>query len=112
VDLRCSTSTIGGQIVVALAGIADLSTAPVLQSHLRQTVSDHAGRRLMVDLDGLGLLDDVALGLLLGAAARARELGGDLDLVCSRPRLRERLSTTRFDQVVDVRTSIADRTPT
>lgn len=107
-ELRCTTATVGDHAVLALDGIADLSTAPHLQPQLRQAITEHAGHRLIVDLDGLSSLDDVALGLLLGAAARARELGGDLELVCSRPRTRARLAATRFDQVVAVRDSIAD----
>jgi anti-sigma B factor antagonist len=106
-DLQCATSRIGDRLVVAIGGVADLSTAPRLQGHLRAATTAHPGERLVVDLDGVVVLDDVALGLLLGAAARARELGGDLELVCTQPRLRERLAVTRFDQVVAVRTSIA-----
>lgn len=105
-DLQCTTRRVGDRLVVALGGMADLATAPRLQEQLRQAVSVHPGDTVAVDLDGLIVLDDVALGLLLGAAARARELGGDLELVCTDARLRSRLFATRFDHVVTVRGSI------
>ena len=52
-------------------------------------------------------IDDAALGLLLGAAARAREAGGDLELVCSNERVRARLASTRVDRCIAVRAAIA-----
>ena len=51
--------------------------------------------------------DDAALGLLLGAAGKARTAGGDVVVVCTEPRLRERLMITGFDKAIIVRHSIA-----
>jgi anti-anti-sigma factor len=59
-----------------------------------------------VDLDGLDVIDDTALGTLLGAAGRARVAGGDLEVVTSSARLRERLAVTGFDRAVTVRSSL------
>lgn len=101
-DLHISTDVVADRVVLSLTGIADLSTAPRFHDRLRRTVVDHPGRSVVVDLDGLILLDDAVLGLLLGAAARARSAGGDLVVVCTRSTVRERLATTRFDQIVDV----------
>jgi anti-anti-sigma factor len=67
----------------------------------------HPGDSVIVDLDGVDALDDAGLGILLGAAAAARQAGGDLEVVCNRPSLRERLERTRFDRAVAVRATIA-----
>jgi anti-anti-sigma factor len=61
---------------------------------------------IVVDLDGVAALDDSGLGVLLGAAAAARQADGDLEIVCNDERLRTRLERTRLDRAVTVRTSI------
>ncbi len=105
-SLSTSSRTVGDAVVLSLDGIADLSSAPRLQDALRRLIAQHPGRRIVVDLDGPVSFDDVALGLLLGAAASARTAGGELDVVATEPRVRERLAVTRFDQAVAVRDSI------
>lgn len=102
-DLRISTRAAGERHVVALDGIADLSTVPVLQSTLRREIAAAPGATVVVDVDGLVSLDDVALGVLLGAAATAREHGGDLEVLTTSPRWTERFRTTRFEQAVAIR---------
>ncbi len=104
--VRTTTSHVGDHPVLAIDGIADLAAAPLLHDRLQRAVAEHAGAVLVVDLDGVSALDDVVLGLLLGAAATAREQGGDLVVVCRASRVRARLLATRFDLAVTVRDSI------
>jgi anti-sigma B factor antagonist len=108
-DLRVSSRSTGDRVVLALDGIADLASAPHLHGRLRAAIDRAPGTVVTVDVDGLIALDDVVLGLLLGAAAHARERGGDLEIVCTAERLRERLAHTRFDRAVSVRDSIEHR---
>ena len=105
-ELRTGVSHVGGTVVLAVEGVADLSTAPHLHRALNR-LQPPDGSTVAVDLDGLAVLDDVAVGLLLGAAARLRERGGELVLVCSAPRLRSRLDSLRVDRIVHVSASIA-----
>ena len=102
-DLRISTRRVGDRRVVALDGLADLATLPQLQSGLLREVTNAAGATVVVDVDGLLSLDDVALGVLLGVAATAREHGGDLEVLTTSERWRERFRSTRFDLAVTVR---------
>ena len=106
VNLSTTTRMVGDAVVLGLDGIADLASAPRLQGALRRVIAQHPGRRIVVDLDGSLTLDDVALGLLLGAAATARSGGGELEVVATESKLRERLTATRFDLAVAVRDSI------
>ena len=62
-------------------GSVDLATLPQLGDALFRLVADHPGQRVAVDLDGVDVLDDTGLGVLLGAAGRARQAGGDLVVV-------------------------------
>jgi anti-anti-sigma factor len=105
--LFTTTTTVGPHVVVSLDGIVDLSSVATLHSDLDRALRQHPGATIVVDLDSAGALDDTALGVLLGTAARARSAGGDLEVVCSRSPLRDRLSATRFDLAITVRASIA-----
>ena len=107
-DLRVTTSIVGTARVVALDGVADLAATPALHAALKRATADLAGvGEVVVDLDGLGLLDDAAIGLLVGAAARVRAAGIELVVVCTNERVCERLRATRVDRIVPVTTSIA-----
>lgn len=105
-DLRITVDRVGGSPVVALEGAADLAGIPALRRELRRAVAAARGEQVLVDLDGVSVLDDAALGLLLGASAAAREAGGDVVLVCSAERIARRLTETRLDQVMTVRPTI------
>ena len=66
-----------------VSGEIDLSTVPMLHDALRRLIADHLAQTVVIDLDGISVLDDAGLGVLLGAAGRAREQGGDLVIVCT-----------------------------
>ena len=102
-DLVCRHSTIANHPVLQVSGEIDLATLPSLRDHLSKLVSTHPGITVHVDLDGVTALDDTGLGMLLGAAGRARELSGDLILVCTDQRLLDRLAVTGLDRAVQVR---------
>jgi anti-anti-sigma factor len=105
--MRTTVSAVGGATVVTLDGSVDLAAVGVLHGDLARVIRRHPGDSVIVDLDGVDALDDAGLGILLGAAAAARQAGGDLEVVCNRPSLRERLERTRFDRAVAVRATIA-----
>jgi anti-sigma B factor antagonist len=101
-ELRVRHDVVGTLPVVALSGSVDLATVPQLGNALVRLLSDHHGGRVAVDLDGVDALDDTGLGVLLGAAGRAREGGGELIVVVSDERVRRRLTATGFDRAVEV----------
>ncbi len=98
---------VGATPVVTIEGIVDLSTVANLHQRLGQSIRNHRGATLVVDLDTADAVDDVGLGILLGAAATARDGGGDLEVVCTRVALRERLAAAGFDRAVAVRDTIS-----
>lgn len=105
-DLVARQDLIGSTPVVALGGIIDLGSIPVLHDRLRRAVLEHPGSTVAIDLDGVISLDDCGLGVILGVAGLARERGGDLALVCTSERLRARLHLTGLDRAVDVRAQL------
>ena len=101
-NLSTSTTVVDGEVVISLSGRVDLATIPSLHDALSKALAYHPGRGLIVDLDGVTVLEDLGLGLLLGAAGSARQAGADLAVICSDVRLRERLDVTGFSRAVDV----------
>ena len=102
-NLSTSTIVVGGDAVISLSGEVDLSTIPLLHDALSKALAHHPGRHLIIDLDGVTVLDDSGLGVLLGAAGSARQAGADLAVVCTNVHLRDRLDLTGFSRAVDVR---------
>jgi anti-sigma B factor antagonist len=101
-ELLCSLTTIGAMPVLQVSGEIDLATLPYLGDQLTRAISLHGGTTLFVDLDGVTALDDTGLGMLLGAAGRARGQGGDVAIVCTSERLRARFATTGLDRALHV----------
>jgi anti-sigma B factor antagonist len=99
VDLICRATDDG----VSLSGEIDLASVPVLRDALVRAIAARPGDEVVVDLDGVTVVDDTGLGVLLGAAGRAREAGGDLVLVVNAPRLRHRLESTGLDRAIEIR---------
>lgn len=103
--MRTQVRRAGDELIVTLDGDADLAAAPRLTQVLHRAIAMATGsaRTIVIDLDGVLVLDDTALGLLVGAAAGARRADLDVALICTDARLRERLAETRLDRIVEVR---------
>jgi anti-anti-sigma factor len=101
-DLRTTVTSIGATPVVEVEGIVDLAAVGVLRDTLARTLRARRGETVIVDLDGVTAIDDGGLGVLLGAAAAARDHDGDLRLLASTPTMRTRLAHTRLDRAIDV----------
>jgi anti-anti-sigma factor len=107
VELRGVVANVAGVPTAACEGIVDLATVPNFRDLLQRLVAHHPGETVAVDLDGVVTLDDVALGVLIGAASAARQAGGELRVVASAPRIVDRLAATRVDRVVSVVSSVS-----
>ena len=106
-ELVCSLGLVGTTPVLQVSGEIDLATLPYLRDQLMRAVSLHKGTTLFVDLDGVTVLDDTGLGMLLGTAGRAREQGGDLVIVSNNERLLERFELTRLNKALEVHRNIS-----
>ncbi len=106
-SLEVTSTVVGGRPVVAFAGIVDLATVPSLHNALTTAILDNPQSTIAVDLGGVDALDDVALGVLLGAAGRARRGGGDLVVVTTDDAMRRRLEVTGFDRAISVSATLS-----
>jgi anti-sigma B factor antagonist len=101
-DLRCRITTLRGAPALQVSGEVDLSTLPSFRDQLLRLVDDNVGCTVLVDVDGVTALDDAGLGMVLGAAGRARQRGGDLSIVCTADHLLRRFAVTGLDRAVAV----------
>ena len=106
-EFRTSTRLVGGQPTITLDGVVDLVAVPELRDALQMAVLKHPGTTLLIDLDGVVVFDDCGLGMMIGAAATARERGGDVELVCTNPAILDQLARTRVDRLFTVRATVA-----
>ena len=93
-----------GAAVVAVAGDADLHSAPELREKLTDLV-DGGTTRVVVDLSDATFVDSMTLGVLLGTTKRLRLKGGRLDLVVSRAEIRRIFEITMLDRVFELHSS-------
>jgi len=84
-DLGFSDHAVDGIPVLSLLGDADLATLPRLLDRVNRFAVEHPGCRAVIDLDGLGSMDPVVVGVFVRARLALRSTGGELDLVCTNP---------------------------
>jgi anti-sigma B factor antagonist len=106
VDLTWRTLELGGLPTLVLEGELDLGSVPAFSNAVTRFLGLERGRTVAIDLDGLGTIDDAGLGVLLGAAGRARENGGELVLVCSNARSVERFELSGLSRAIEVRSRL------
>jgi anti-sigma B factor antagonist len=91
----------GASPVLVLRGEVDVTSGPALRDALVDAIGD-GGRRVVVDLEGVGFIDSAGLGVLVGGLKRARTGGGDLSLVCTGRPVLNVLEITGLMRVFDV----------
>ena len=91
-----------GVAVLALRGELDVTGGPGLQQALLDAIGEQRGRRVIVDLEGVDLIDSAGLGVLLGGLERARTNDGDLVLVATGKNVLRVLELTRLTRVFNI----------
>jgi anti-anti-sigma factor len=90
------TALPGGHVVVALSGDLDVVTADVVRRVLAEATR-RAVTGVIADLAEVRFVDAAGLGVLAGAAGRARHLPGGLRLAAVPPNVLRLLKLTRLD---------------
>jgi anti-sigma B factor antagonist len=87
--------------VIAVSGEIDVATAPQLRESLHRVIAQGEAT-VVLDLLGVTFLDSTALGVLVGALKRCRELGGELHLVVADPRILKIFEITGLTNVFTI----------
>lgn len=106
-DLSLTTHDDGGAVVLGVSGEVDVYSAPALGDRINE-ILDSGQRRVVVDLNAVEFIDSTGLGTLVGGHNRARELGGQLHLVCAVDRVIKLLRITGLDDVFTISPSVQE----
>ena len=106
-DLSLATRTEGDRTVVIMGGGIDVYTAPKLREQLIDLVSSGA-YHLVVDMEGVKLLDSTGLGVLVGGLKRVRAHEGSLRLVCTQERILKIFPITGLTKVFPIHSSVEE----
>jgi anti-sigma B factor antagonist len=101
VDLGVEVSKQDGAAVLTVTGEIDVATAPRLREHI-VTLVNEGETRIVVDLQGVDFIDSTGLGALVGGLKRVRTHGGELAIVCTRPRLLKVFEITGLVRVFEI----------
>ena len=91
--------------VIAVSGEIDVATAPQLRESLHRVIAQGEAT-VMLDLLDVTFLDSTALGVLVGALKRCRELGGELHIVVADPRIMKIFEITGLTNVFTIADSL------
>ena len=106
-DLQLSTRHGRGCTVVRVAGELDMDTRPALQEALQGLVDDGV-RQVVLDVTDVSFMDSSGLGLLVDVLKLLRDRGGRLCLASIQGPVRNVLTLSALDQVLDLYDSVAD----
>jgi anti-sigma B factor antagonist len=101
VQLSTRVSQAGAWTVVTVEGELDLATAPRLRQELVRVVAE-GHTHLVLDLDLLGFIDSIGLGVIIGCLKRVRTRDGELRIVCDTPRIRRVFEICDLDRVLEL----------
>jgi anti-sigma B factor antagonist len=102
VELRLTRSALDETThLVAVAGEADLYTAPELKQEIIDASTDGA-TVIVVDLTEATFIDSTALGVLVSGLKRLRPEGGDLPLIVADSPIRRIFEITSLDRAFSI----------
>ena len=84
---------------IALDGEIDIATAPAIRRFLMAAIGG-GDVHLAVDMSGVTFIGAAGIGVLVGAANRAREAGGGLLLLAPSPQVRRLLDVLHLDAIL------------
>ncbi|MFI1064255.1 STAS domain-containing protein [Streptomyces spororaveus] len=99
-----AVTTVDAAVVLALAGELDHDTAQPLRDALDSALAP--GRRILVDLAGLGFCDSTGLNVLLNTRLDAQQAGAVLELVGLRGPVARMFRITGADGVFPIHADV------
>jgi anti-sigma B factor antagonist len=91
--------------MLTVAGEVDVYTAPLLRQKLVE-LADSGSSRIIVNLEPVEFLDSTGLGVLVAALNRLRRQDGDVELICTQPRILRVFEITGLTRVFTIHGSL------
>jgi anti-sigma B factor antagonist len=98
-----------GYTVLTVEGEIDVYTAPLLRQKLVD-LADSGATRIIVNLEPVEFLDSTGIGVLVAALNRFRRQEGEVELICSQPRILRVFEITGLTRVFTIHHSLDDVT--
>lgn len=106
-DLEVRNQTLGGCLIVRVAGELDQAGAPVLRDHvLGHLALGHTN--IVVDLTRVSFVDSAGVGVLLVAHHEATADGGRTRFAGVQDSVRQVLELTQVDRVLELHDDVSD----
>ncbi len=91
--------------IIAPAGELDLYRAPELKRAVEAAI-DAGATKLGIDLSAVTFIDSTALGVLVGAVKRLRDVEGVVAVGCGDPNILKVFEITGLDRVFAIRATV------
>ena len=102
--MNVTRQNVGKTMVFVVEGQVDMHTSPDLRRHLRESLTDRAGR-IVVDLSKVTFIDSSGLATLIEALQAVRKYGGGLRLCGLSPNVRNLFRLSNLTSIFDLRES-------
>ncbi len=99
----------GQYAVIAVRGEIDAATAPQLRQAIDELVSS-GETQLVLDLQDVQFLDSSALSVLVAGLRQLQAEGGNLSLVCTKPRILQVFRITNLEEIFTIHDSLETAT--
>lgn len=90
--------------LIRVGGYVDFDVAPQLKKCIVHRI-DSGDRLIVIDLSDVGFIDSTAIGVLVGALKRLREVGGSLAVACASDDVRGIFEIVGLENVIPLHTS-------
>lgn len=107
VDLTLNTARVQERAVLEVGGEVDMYSSPTLRERIAELL-DNGESVLIVDLSGTSFLDSTGLGALVAGLNHAKQVGGEMPIVCSSDRILKLFRITGLDGVFTIYPSVDD----
>lgn len=89
-------------IIIKLAGELDLHTVDNARQHIDKLLSNKKINRLLLDLENISFIDSSGIGLIIGRYKRIQQMGGTMELICSKPQIKKILEMSGIGQIINI----------
>lgn len=97
----------GDVCIMRVGGYVDFDVAPQLKHYIVDNI-DAGTRHVVIDLSDAGFIDSTAIGVLVGALKRLRDVGGSLAVVCDSDNIRNIFEIVGLENVIPLHRSRDD----
>ena len=102
-DLRLTTKTDNARATVSVAGEVDVSNAGSLREAVDAALAAEGLQALDVDMGEVPYIDSTGIGVLVGAAHKARDAGVAFSVANAQDNVVRIMGMLGVDEVVDIR---------